>query len=483
MIYRYIDSAASPEPGFTRSCRGLNERGTVFHMLMASTRTIDLSVSPTEADAEGDVVTVVCYSFSPVGFIRDLTKTSESSLAAASAAPFSSREHITCLYSRPPPPLAAIEDPRESPPGAMGIRASKAIARAPSPPPGEDDYDPPAEDLEYVARNLPVLRALIVEGLREIAGLFPPGGSSPRSRVMGREFSRVLAELLKGLHAVEVCVRLIAEKASTFSFDNGWSGHGQSGAPAASDSADASDTGSASNALASEVPFFDLGTHHSFNTEPGEGVSSTAINEDFSPAEESPFALLRNLLKELHANFVKAACIWRDVDVTFFVLFSIAFRSSLCYVVAWVYAIIIVAALHIVWAKSAFFAEGVYVSGLLFIGAGLRQLYCWTRKRADGARNPQKEVAARVCMLQPQVLLVLSFYEGLHDEMGNAIDAVGLGDLSTETKEKLKRILGILSEHRNRDPDADVEEACRKVLDRIAPAPHNVNAAEAGSAA
>ncbi|KAL1713382.1 hypothetical protein EV715DRAFT_277336 [Schizophyllum commune] len=391
------------------------------------------------------------------------SRTSQSLLPTASAAPFSSREHITCLYSRPPPPppLAAIEDP-----------PSKTIARAPSPPPGEDDHTPSAEDLENVARSLPVLRALIVEGLKEIAGLIAPGGSSPRSSVMVRDFSRVLVELLQGLHAVEVCARYIAEKASTFSIDDGRSAHGPSGAPAASDSADASDTGSASNASASEVPFFDIGTHHLFNAESGEGVSSTAINEDFSLAEESPFALLKGLLKELHANLIQAKYVWRDVDVTFFVLFSITFRSVLFNAVAWVYAIIIVAALHIVWAKSAFFAEGAYVSAFFFLGAGVRQLYVWLRKQAKEARKPHKEIAARVRELQPHVLLVLSLYGHLRNDLGNAVDALVLDNTGTETEERWKRILSILSEHRKRDPEVDVETVCREALDCVAAVPH-----------
>ncbi|KAL1734640.1 hypothetical protein EV714DRAFT_281017 [Schizophyllum commune] len=467
MIYRYIDCAAPPESGFTRSRRDSDERGIVLlRFQLKKSCSIDLATPRV-------TVTIVFYSFSPVGFIRDPigpTKTSESSLATASEAPFSSREHITCLYSRPPPPpLAAIEDP-----------PSKTTARAPSPPPDADDHTPSADYLEYVARTLPVLRALIVEGMKEIVGLIAPGGSSPRSSVTGRDFSRVLVELLQGLHAVEVCARHIAEKVSTFSIDDGRSAHGQSGAPAASDSGDASDTGSASNASASEVPFFDIGTHHLFNTESGEGVGSTAINEDFSPAEESPYestvtlevALLRNLLKELYANLIESKYVWQDVDVTFSVLFSIAFRSFLCYVVAWVYAIIIVSALHIVWAKSAFFAEGAYVSGLLLMGFGLRQLYCWTRKRADDARNPQKEVAARVRMLQPQVLLVLSFYGCLHDAIGDALDALEQDNTGTETEERWKRILSILSEHRKRDPEVDVETVCREALDCVAAVPH-----------
>ena len=68
-----------------------------------------------------------------------------------------------------------------------------------------------------------------------------------------------------------------------------------------------------------------------------------------------------------------------------------------------------------------------------------------THDDAD-ARNP-KEVAALVRMLQPQVLLVLSFYDCLYDAIGNALDALEQNNTGTGAEERWKRILSILSEH------------------------------------
>ena len=63
------------------------------------------------------------------------------------------------------------------------------------------------------------------------------------------------------------------------------------------------------------------------------------------------------------------------------------------------------------------------------------------------ARKPHKEIAARVRELQPHVLLVLSLYGHLRNDLGNAVDALVLDNTGTETEERWKRILSILSVH------------------------------------